>query len=106
MNFRYVKPWKDNATGTLYCIFFPYSPNYLVNSLSKLKDGGRELTTSTRNGMLLVSVTGSPERAPGLLGSVQVLFIGGFSVSEDKVIIMTENIIFLSFGIFFITAKL
>ncbi|CAA6668012.1 unnamed protein product [Spirodela intermedia] len=80
----YVTPWRDNATGTLYCIFFPYSPNYLVNSLPKIKDNSRELMTSTRNGMLFVSVTVSPKGAPDLLGSGQVLFIGGFSVSEDK----------------------
>ena len=69
-------PWSDNTTGGLYCIFFPYSPRSLVNALSNAKG----------NGMFFISVSARLKRAPDISGSSgRVLFIGGFSVSEDKV---------------------
>uniref|UniRef100_A0A1D1XKT8 Nuclear pore membrane glycoprotein 210-like n=2 Tax=Anthurium amnicola TaxID=1678845 RepID=A0A1D1XKT8_9ARAE len=80
----YVKPWSDNATGASYCIFFPYSPKYLVNSLSKFKDDGVEFLATGSNGILFVSIIASPKSAPHISGSGRALFIGGFSVSVDE----------------------
>ncbi|KAL1216051.1 Nuclear pore complex protein [Cardamine amara subsp. amara] len=68
----YAKPWVDLDTGNTYCLFFPYSPEHLVHSMSTSKDMKPHVS---------FSINASLKEAHHILGSASTLLIGGFSVA-------------------------
>ncbi|KAG7544003.1 Bacterial Ig-like group 2 [Arabidopsis thaliana x Arabidopsis arenosa] len=68
----YAKPWMDLVTGNTYCLFFPYSPEHLVRSMSITKDMKPHVS---------FSVNASLKEARHVSGSASALLIGGFSVT-------------------------
>ncbi|ESQ46942.1 hypothetical protein EUTSA_v10027618mg [Eutrema salsugineum] len=68
----YAKPWVDLDTGNSYCLFFPYSPEHLVHSVSKSKDMKPHVS---------FSINASLKEARHVSGSASALLIGGFSVT-------------------------
>ncbi|XP_030530756.1 nuclear pore complex protein GP210 isoform X1 [Rhodamnia argentea] len=67
----YAKAWTDLDTGNSYCLFFPYSPEYLVRSTLKSKDMRSDIS---------ISVKAILREARNASGSASALFIGGFSI--------------------------
>lgn len=68
----------DLETGNSYCLFFPYSPEYLVHSVPRLTD---------MRPYVSVYVSASLREANHVSGSASAIFVGGFSILEmDKVI--------------------
>lgn len=73
----------DLDTGNTYCLFFPYSPEHLVHSMTKAKDMKPHVS---------FSVSASLKEAHHVSGSASALLIGGFSVmGPNKVIIKFLN---------------
>ncbi|RDX93240.1 Nuclear pore complex protein GP210, partial [Mucuna pruriens] len=68
----YVKPWLDLDSGNSYCLFFPYSPEHLVHSVTKLEGMRPDVS---------LSISASLEHEH-VSGSASALFIGGFSIME------------------------
>ncbi|EOA18977.1 hypothetical protein CARUB_v10007615mg [Capsella rubella] len=68
----YAKPWMDLGTGNTYCLFFPYSPEHLVHSMTREKDMKPHVS---------FSISASLKEAHHVTGSASALFIGGFSVT-------------------------
>ncbi|KZV46427.1 nuclear pore membrane glycoprotein 210-like [Dorcoceras hygrometricum] len=69
----FSKPWKDLDTGSLYCLFFPYSPEHLARSTPNLGGTGHHTSVSVR-----ASLKGNHR----ISGSASAVFIGGFEVFE------------------------
>ncbi|CAN6929466.1 unnamed protein product [Brassica oleracea] len=67
----YAKPWVDLDSGDTRCLFFPYSPEHLVHSMSRSKDTKPHVSFSIN-----ASVKGRY-----VSGSASALLIGGFSVA-------------------------
>ncbi|CAD5333574.1 unnamed protein product [Arabidopsis thaliana] len=79
----YTKPWMDLDTGNTYCLFFPYSPEHLVHSMSITKDMKPHVS---------FSVDASLKEARRVSGSASALLIGGFSVTgPDKLNINPDS---------------
>lgn len=75
---RYAKPWVDLDTGDTRCLFFPYSPEHLVHSMSRSKDTKPHVS---------FSINASVKEGRHVSGSASALLIGGFSVAwPNKVI--------------------
>ncbi|KAF7801531.1 nuclear pore complex protein GP210 isoform X1 [Senna tora] len=68
----YTKPWLDLDSGNSYCLFFPYSPEHLVQSVPKLGGMRPYITLS-----IYASLNGA-----NVSGHASALFIGGFSIME------------------------
>ncbi|XP_023634902.1 nuclear pore complex protein GP210 isoform X2 [Capsella rubella] len=67
----YAKPWTDIDSGSTFCLFFPYSPKYLVHSMS---------IAEYMKPYVSFSVIASLNEAHQVSGSASALLIGGFSV--------------------------
>ncbi|KAL5718155.1 hypothetical protein ACHQM5_011091 [Ranunculus cassubicifolius] len=67
----YVKPWMELDTGNSYCLFFPYSPEYLASTIPKSKASKTDVS---------VSITASLRDSEHITGSATALFVGGFSI--------------------------
>uniref|UniRef100_A0A1J3FQQ1 BIG2 domain-containing protein n=1 Tax=Noccaea caerulescens TaxID=107243 RepID=A0A1J3FQQ1_NOCCA len=79
----YAKPWMDLDTGNTYCLFFPYSPDDLVHSMSRSKDTKPQVS---------FSVSASLKEARHVSGSASALLVGGFSVTRpDKLNINPDS---------------
>lgn len=87
----YAKPWSDLRSSNSYCLFFPYSPNHLVTSISESKKAMSSEENSRREGFMHVSIIASLREAPQVTGSAHALFVGGFSVDEVEEIKLTPN---------------
>ena len=72
-NYRYVKPWRDYSSGKSYCLFFPYSPEHLAQSVPKSND---------MRPYISLSISASLQETNHVSGSASALFVGGFSVLE------------------------
>ncbi|XP_077228958.1 embryo defective 3012 isoform X2 [Tasmannia lanceolata] len=87
----YAKPWTDLDTGHSFCLFFPYSPEYLARSMPKLMAMRPELKSSGSEGFMYISVIASLRGAPQIMGSANAPFVGGFSILEIKKLNLTPN---------------
>ncbi|XP_043725573.1 nuclear pore complex protein GP210 [Telopea speciosissima] len=67
----YAKPWRDLDTGISYCLFLPYSPEHLAQSIPKLKAMRPDIS---------ITVNASLIDAENVMGSAPALFVGGFSI--------------------------
>lgn len=72
----------DLVTGNTYCLFFPYSPEHLVRSMSITKDMKPHVS---------FSVNASLKEARHVSGSASALLIGGFSVTGPNKVIKFLN---------------
>lgn len=80
---RYAKPWVDLDSGDTRCLFFPYSPEHLVHSMSRSKDTKSHVS---------FSINASVKEGRQVSGSASALLIGGFSVAwPNKVIKFLNN---------------
>ncbi|CAI9763181.1 unnamed protein product [Fraxinus pennsylvanica] len=68
-----ARSWRDIDTGNLYCLFFPYPPERLVNSTPSSIDTNRGV---------YVTINASLRGDSRVTGSASTLFIGGFTVLE------------------------
>lgn len=75
---RYAKPWVDLDTGDTRCLFFPYSPEHLVHSMSRSKDTKPHVS---------FSINASVKEGRHVSGSASALLIGGFSVARPNKVI-------------------
>ncbi|KAL0662458.1 hypothetical protein Bca4012_099295 [Brassica carinata] len=65
-------PWVDLDSGDTRCLFFPYSPEHLVHSMSRSKDTKPHVS---------FSINASVKEGRHVSGSASALLIGGFSVA-------------------------
>lgn len=68
----------DLDTGNTYCLFFPYSPEHLVHSMSTSRDMKSHVS---------FSINASLKEARHVSGSASALLVGGFSVTGPNKVI-------------------
>ncbi|XP_010435974.1 PREDICTED: nuclear pore complex protein GP210-like [Camelina sativa] len=78
----YAKPRMDLDTGNTYCLFFPYSPEHLVHSMTIAKDMKPHVS---------FSISASLKEAHHVSGSASALLIGGFSVTGPNKLNIDAN---------------
>eukprot|EP01018_Ginkgo_biloba_P024528 Gb_06166 [translate_table: standard] len=87
----YCKPWRDSVTGSLFCLFIPYTPEHLVQTLSGIKGRSQNFKVGDEYGILHISVIAVLRGTQEVSGSADVIFKGGFSILDMQEFRLTPS---------------
>ncbi|ERN13772.1 hypothetical protein AMTR_s00049p00191680 [Amborella trichopoda] len=87
----YTKPWRDPESGKHFCLFIPYSPEYLARTIPQMKATRPDLESRIKDGLTYISITASPRGLKQMAGSAVAALCGGFVILEKTKLNLTPN---------------